>query len=68
VIKGQQLTESEQIALFLQWRDNINETGDAQLIAKFQFILDNIDNPQLLDQGMTEFFIYLMETTPNIPQ
>lgn len=62
VLKGQQQTQSQQVAMFLEWRDKITASGNPQLTSKFQAILDNVSNTQKLNTAMTDFFVYLLES------
>jgi peptidoglycan hydrolase CwlO-like protein len=66
VLQGQQLTESQEFALFFEWRDKVNATTDSQLKSKFQAILDNTGNSAKLDTATMDFFAYLMESTASI--
>jgi len=65
VFKGQQMTASQQIDLFFTMRDKVKETGDSQLISKFQAILDSAAaGSQTVQQATAAFYVYLLETMP----
>jgi len=52
------MTEAEAISLFFECRDNIKDVGDPLLEAKFEVIIGPAS-----EEGMTDFFIYLLEST-----
>ncbi len=67
-LKGQQLTQAQELDIFLQWRDKVNSSGDPQLKAKFQTILSSVNDQQLLIGATADFFIYLLESLPSALQ
>jgi len=63
-LKGEQLTQAQQVDLFFKWRDKVTALGDADLSSKFQVIIDNASNSQKMSQAMKDFFLYLFESLP----
>jgi len=55
------MTEMEAINLFFECRDNIKDVGDPLLEAKFEVIMEPTG-----EEGMMDFFIYLLESTADI--
>lgn len=54
-----QMTQSETMNLFLEWRDKVNLIGDSSLSAKFQAMIDNLGS----EASTIAFFKYLLEDT-----
>ena len=52
------MTESQSIKFFLDWRDKIKAIGDPTLTAKFEALIGNFS-----DDAMSAFFVYLLEST-----
>jgi outer membrane murein-binding lipoprotein Lpp len=52
------MTESESIHFFLDFRDKINAIGDVTLTAKFEALIDDYSS-----DAISAFFVYLLEST-----
>ena len=61
-LKGEleSFSDAQAMNLFLGWRDQIMDIGDASLTAKFQAMIDSNDG----DAETLAFFVYLFESLP----
>ena len=55
------MTEAEALAYFLKWRDKVNTIGDAVLTTHFEAIIS-----ELSDEASIAFFLYLLESIPEV--
>jgi len=55
-----EMTTSESTHFFLEWRDQVEASGDTLLKDKFQALID----AEFADEGMMDFFLYLFENLP----
>ena len=55
-----EMTETEAMNYFFEWRDKIKAVEDPVLTAEFQTLIDS----GFSDQALTDFFIYLLESIP----
>ena len=57
-----EMTETEAVNYFLEWRDKVNAIGDPALTAKFEALIDS----GFSDEAFTSFFVYLLESIPEV--
>lgn len=55
-----EMTAAESTRFFLEWRDQVEASGDILLKDKFQTLMD----AEFANEGMMDFFLYLFENLP----
>ena len=55
-----EMTAAESTRFFLQWRDQVEASGDVLLKDKFQALMD----AEFANEGIMDFFLYLFENLP----
>ena len=55
-----EMTSAESTRYFLEWRDQVEASGDILLKDKFQTLMD----AEFANEGMMDFFLYLFENLP----